>query len=95
MKSPRDSRIAPSKSPGRQSGAGASSQPNNRGRNIYLPHPAWAPWVYDFIEECVQFPNGAYDDQVDAVTQALLRWHEVPREQTYIQLCDIVEISPI
>jgi hypothetical protein len=43
--------------------------------NVYLPHPDYAPWVNDFIEECVQFPNGAHDDQVDAMTQALLRWH--------------------
>jgi predicted phage terminase large subunit-like protein len=43
--------------------------------NVFLPHPDWAPWVNDFIEECVQFPNGAHDDQVDAMTQALLRWH--------------------
>ena len=63
--------------------------------NIYLPHPAWAPWVNDFIEECVQFPNGAHDDQVDAMTQALLRWHEVPKQQTYVSYCDIVRISPI
>jgi hypothetical protein len=38
--------------------------------NVYLPHPEYAPWVNDFIEECVQFPNGAHDDQVDAMTQA-------------------------
>jgi predicted phage terminase large subunit-like protein len=63
--------------------------------NIYLPHPAYAPWVNDFIEECVQFPNGAHDDQVDAMTQALLRWHEVPKQQTYVSYCDIVQISPI
>jgi hypothetical protein len=24
--------------------------------NVYLPHPDYAPWVNDFIEECVQFP---------------------------------------
>jgi hypothetical protein len=41
----------------------------------------------DFIEECVQFPNGAHDDQVDAMTQALLRWHEVPKQQTYVSYC--------
>jgi predicted phage terminase large subunit-like protein len=63
--------------------------------NIYLPHPAYAPWVNDFIEECVQFPNGAHDDQVDAMTQALLRWHEVPKQHTYVSYCDIVRISPI
>src|ERR1700692_241860 len=63
--------------------------------NIYLPHPEWAPWGKDFIEECVQFPNGDHDDQVDAMTQALLRWHEVPKQQTYVSYCDIVQISPI
>ena len=37
--------------------------------NVYLPHPDYAPWVNDFIEECAQFPNGAHDDQVDAMTK--------------------------
>ena len=38
-------------------------------------------WI---AEECAQFPYGAHDDQVDAMTQALLRWHEVPKQQTYV-----------
>jgi phage terminase large subunit-like protein len=29
--------------------------------------------VGDFVEECAAFPNGRYDDQVDAMSQALLR----------------------
>ena len=62
--------------------------------NIYLPHPEFAPWVNDFIEECVQFPNGAHDDQVDAMTQVLLRWHQVPTETTLIYRYDPVRISP-
>jgi predicted phage terminase large subunit-like protein len=37
--------------------------------NVYLP--AGAPWVPGFIEEAAAFPNGAHDDQVDAMTQAL------------------------
>jgi predicted phage terminase large subunit-like protein len=41
--------------------------------NIYLPHPALAPWMEGFIEECAAFPNGRHDDQVDAMSQALLR----------------------
>jgi predicted phage terminase large subunit-like protein len=36
--------------------------------NIYLPHPAIAPWVEAFIEECSTFPHGKYDDQVDQMT---------------------------
>lgn len=39
--------------------------------NVYLPENA--PWVNDFIEECAAFPNGLHDDQVDAMTQALIR----------------------
>jgi phage terminase large subunit-like protein len=41
--------------------------------NVYLPHPAIAPWVEGFIDECSSFPNGKYDDQVDQMTQVLNR----------------------
>ena len=46
--------------------------------NIYLPDPSIAPWVHDFVEECAAFPNGANDDQVDAMTQALMRLNKQP-----------------
>ena len=39
--------------------------------NVYLPHPAIAPWVEAFVEECATFPNGKCDDQVDQMSQAL------------------------
>jgi predicted phage terminase large subunit-like protein len=62
--------------------------------NIYLPHPLSAPWVNGFIEECAAFPNGAHDDQVDAMTQALLRWNLVTtRRVIYYQ--ERYQISPI
>ncbi|HHV39699.1 MAG TPA: phage terminase large subunit [Tepidimicrobium sp.] len=41
--------------------------------NVYLPDPSIVPWVHDFIEECAAFPTGAHDDQVDAMSQALMR----------------------
>jgi predicted phage terminase large subunit-like protein len=41
--------------------------------NVYLPLPSTTPWVDAFIEECAVFPNGPHDDQVDAMSQALLR----------------------
>ncbi len=62
--------------------------------NVYLPHPLHAPWVNDFIEECVAFPNGAHDDQVDAMTQALLRWNMAPTERV-VYFMEPVRISPI
>lgn len=40
--------------------------------NVYLPSPVFYPWVEDFIEECAVFDNGTHDDQVDAMTAALL-----------------------
>src|SRR5712692_1447801 len=62
--------------------------------NVYLPHPDYAPWVNDFIEESAQFPNGAHDDQVDAMTQALLRWHMAEPEIVFYRF-PRVQISPI
>jgi predicted phage terminase large subunit-like protein len=62
--------------------------------NVYLPHPQFMPWVNDFIEECAAFPNGAHDDQVDAMTQALLRWNMVP-QQTVVCRYVPYQISPV
>ena len=30
-------------------------------------------WVQNFVHEAESFPNGAYDDQIDAMVQALTR----------------------
>src|SRR5262245_28068000 len=62
--------------------------------NVYLTRPLYAPWVNDFIEECAAFPNGAHDDQVVAMTQALPRWHMAPA-QTVIIYREPYQISPI
>lgn len=35
--------------------------------------PALAEWLPDFVSEHTAFPNGAHDDQVDCLTQALSR----------------------
>lgn len=41
--------------------------------NVYLPLPTDAgnEWVGELLDELRQFPHGAHDDQVDALTQAL------------------------
>jgi len=39
--------------------------------NVYFPETTMYPWVADFLTEIKQFPNGAHDDQVDMMTQAL------------------------
>ena len=44
------------------------------GGSLWLPEPGTAGFdVRGFIDECAQFPNGANDDQVDALTQGILR----------------------
>jgi predicted phage terminase large subunit-like protein len=67
--------------------------------DVYLPHPLYASWVNDFTEECAAFPNGAHDDQVDAMTQALLRWNMIPRQPVvYFDAYEyerLTQISPI
>jgi predicted phage terminase large subunit-like protein len=47
--------------------------PDVEAGNVYLPDPSIAPWIHDFIEETATFPNGTHDDQVDSMTQALVR----------------------
>ncbi|NIN66121.1 MAG: phage terminase large subunit [Anaerolineae bacterium] len=42
--------------------------------NVYLPERVDGTrerWVWDFIEECAQFPKAAFDDQVDCFTQGV------------------------
>ena len=51
----------------------AAVSPQIEAGNVYLPSPIRVGWVQDFVEECAAFPNGANDDQVDAMTQALAR----------------------
>ena len=41
--------------------------------HVFLPDPAKAPWVTDYIDQWVSFPNGKNDDMVDATSQALAR----------------------
>ena len=50
-----------------------ASQPLVEAGNIWLPRPDKASWVEDFIEECAVFPNGKNDDQVDMLTQAIMK----------------------
>jgi predicted phage terminase large subunit-like protein len=52
----------------------AAVSPEIESGNVYLPDPSIAPWIKDFVDECASFPKGANDDQVDAMTQALLRF---------------------
>lgn len=53
--------------------------------NVYLPDPSMAPWIHDFVEECSAFPNGAHDDQVDAMSQALTRLGRPLRKAKAVQ----------
>jgi len=45
--------------------------------NLYLPHPAIAPWVEDYVAEFAVFPKGAHDDRIDATVYAVRRLTEI------------------
>lgn len=49
--------------------------PTIEARNVLLPHPSepGCEWVTDLLTETRNFPTGAHDDMVDALTQALNR----------------------
>lgn len=51
----------------------AAVSPTIEAGDVWLPDPELAPWIGEFVEEAAAFPNGAHDDQVDAMSQALLR----------------------
>lgn len=57
---------------GKEARAHAAS-PQVEAGNVYLPARHVAPWVDEYLDELAAFPNGRYDDDVDATTQALLR----------------------
>jgi len=70
--------IVPEEPHGSKEARAAAVSPLVEAGNVYLPSPELAPWVGDFIEECAAFPNGANDDQVDAMSQALNRLLLIP-----------------
>jgi predicted phage terminase large subunit-like protein len=55
-----------------------SVTPEVEAGNVYLPHPGdpGNEWVTDLLSELREFPSGAHDDQVDALTQALRRMRD-------------------
>lgn len=51
-----------------------AAAPEVEAGNVYLPHPNVAAWTNGFVNNCAAFPNAAHDDDVDAFTQAIIRW---------------------
>lgn len=65
--------IVPEEPQGSKEARASAVAPLIEAGNVWLPAPELAPWVADFVEEAASFPNGAHDDQVDAMSQALNR----------------------
>lgn len=73
--------VTPAEIGGSKTARVVSVQPMIVSGNVFLPHPVIAPWVWEFIEQCAVFPNGRNDDDVDAMTLALIKMRE-----TYYEL---------
>jgi len=65
--------IVPEQPQGSKEARVAAISPLVEAGNVWLPTPELAPWVGDLIEETAAFPNGAHDDQCDALSQGLHR----------------------
>ena len=50
--------------------------------------PMKTGWVYEYINEFATFPNGAHDDDVDAMTQALNKLRKYRKRTFYKKLVD-------
>ena len=50
-----------------------SISPQFEAGNVYIPDPAEYPWVRDYMDELIMFPNGMNDDQVDTTSMVLER----------------------
>jgi predicted phage terminase large subunit-like protein len=44
---------------------------------VFIPESA--PWLADYLNEILAFPNGKYDDQVDSTSQFLTWERDRPR----------------
>jgi predicted phage terminase large subunit-like protein len=51
-----------------------AAAPEVEAGNVFLPHPHLAAWTQRFVANAAAFPNAANDDDVDAFTQAIIRW---------------------
>lgn len=51
--------------------AGNVHLPGQPNADLTGPDASCPAWVLDFVDECAAFPTGAFDDQVDSMTQAL------------------------
>jgi len=65
--------IVPEEPQGSKTARASAISPLVEAGNVHLPAAKLAPWVGGLIEEAASFPNGANDDQVDTLTQALNR----------------------
>jgi predicted phage terminase large subunit-like protein len=73
-----------------------SIQPQIEAGQVYLPNPRWPDgslrpgreWVDDFVATCAVFPKGAHDDDVDALSQLLVRCRQVRSWQERMRMLE-------
>lgn len=53
--------------------------------SLGLVHLVYGDWNRDFLQECVSFPNGEHDDQVDALSGAWSMLHEAERKPLTVE----------
>ena len=62
--------------------------------NVFLPHPRLYAWVEGLIDEAAFFPFGKYDDQVDAMTQALFKLESRSAEVATMSVVPFTSLFP-
>jgi predicted phage terminase large subunit-like protein len=64
--------LVPVEPKGGKEARAAAVEPQVEAGNVYLPEGA--EWLDEWVDEFASFPRGRHDDQVDALTQALIKF---------------------
>jgi len=66
-------------------------------KNVYIPKPdnGEYTWVYQYVQELLNFPNVAHDDQVDATTLALNQLHSTLFRASKVRMIETATSQPL
>ncbi len=61
--------------------------------NVYMPHPAIAPWSSDVVDQFAKFPKAAINDDVDAASQASNYFSRAKHVFPYFSMASLKKVN--
>jgi predicted phage terminase large subunit-like protein len=85
--------MIPVKAAGPKEGRAFAVSPDVEAGNVWLPSMALCPWVDEYVEQLAQFPRGAYKDDMDMTTQAIMQIRKRQRTLDTSKLPPVVSLT--